>query len=847
MERIDGALSFAQLLREHRFAAKLTQETLAERAQLGLRSIQALESGSRLPLRDTLTALSDALGLSAEARVQLARTAQPTPRRRNPGTRDIQPPAATVIPSGALQGRPQLPIPLTSFLGREREVTRLKELLGAHRLVTVTGPPGIGKTRLAQEVASDLISVFGDGVYYVPLAPIRDPDLVLPAIAQVLGVAVHGSQRTSDRLSEALAGRQILLLLDNFEQVAAAAPEVVAFLVACPGPTILITSRVRLGVRGEQILRVPPLALPPSLGSATRDTAVGSDPGPYAAVQLFTDRARAVRPDFSPTADTLSAIAEICHRVDGLPLAIELAAARAVVLSPQVIRDRLMHRLEFLTRGPGDLPSHQQTLRKAIAWSYDLLDAPEQALLRQLSVFAGSFTLEAAEVVCGDTGEVSSTSVLDRLTSLVDTSLVVAERREDGERFHLLETVREYAEEKLVQADEAVAFRDKHRDWILALTERWAAEVFEPTSVDSWHRLAAERDNLHAALVWSQTERSGAGAGLRLATTLGRFGLMMWRRGEGIGEALGWLRTFLDLAPESNATRANALFCGSLLARLVGDSVLSLTLGEQALTLYRRLGESAWESFSLDQIGLTLAEDGAYVPALERIEAAVDLARAGNHEFDLADILRDLGLVLVGAGELQRARAAFEESLEIAHQINSYAAKWRGRLHLGNLDRLEGNFSRAQTLFDEYRGMIGLPMQANKAQTHSDIDLEVSQALLTAAQDGVAMAQGAVQTLLAAHWRSGDTRWTGTLLCVLGVLAVKDGRMRLGVRLIGAGARSNPRYATILFPSVRTDVGQGLVAAQSSIGEDAFTRAWAEGQAMTLEQAVTYALEEDSR
>jgi tetratricopeptide (TPR) repeat protein len=428
----------------------------------------------------------------------------------------------------------------------------------------------------------------------------------------------------------------------------------------------------------------------------------------------------------------------------------------------------------------------------------------------------------------------------------VDKSLVVADQQGRGERYRLLETLRQYAEEKLVEAGEAVAVRDQHRDWVVALYDRALVEDEGPAVMDWMDQLLAERDNLRAGLAWSQAHQPGALAGLRLAFHFGWLSVWLSFQGEGPGEALSWLQIFLDLAPEPNVTRGLALGWGSVLARLAGDSVRSLAYAEEELTMSTVLGDAAGVSDAAAQIGLTLAEDGQYSTAIERLEESVAIRRADKLKLILADRLRDLGLVLTGAANLSGARAALEESLDISREIGSFTGKYRALLHLGNVERIDGKLDRARAYFEQRITLEKSSTPGRAGDRGSDIDFQISRALLAAAEGDRAGARGALEERLRSHWRRGDSRWSGTLLCCLGVLAVMGQKASPGVQLIGAGAAAYPRYSTVQFPSIRLDVERSLAEAKAVLGEQAFAVAWSAGQAMTLEQAVTLALEDDS-
>jgi predicted ATPase/DNA-binding XRE family transcriptional regulator len=500
---MDKHQPFGVVLKRLRLAAGLTHEALAERASLGARTISDLERGvSRAPRADTLTLLVKALDLSPEQHVLLE-----TAARQNP---DAVEDAPTLTPPPS-----KLPLPLTSFFGREREATAVRDFLHREdtRLVTLTGPGGVGKTRLSLHVAAQLGNAFPDGVIAIDLAPITDRDGVCQAIGRALGT-FDEPRTTLTRVNEFLGQKQLLLLLDNFEHLLAVAPLVTEMLRGCPRLKVLATSRASLRVSGEQEFPVPPLPVPdPSRLPAIEAL---SD---YASVGLFVNRAVRVRPDFALTADNAAAIAAICAGLDGLPLAIELAAARIRSLTPRILLERLRQvsntpSLGLLVGGSRDAPARQQTLRDTIAWSYDLLSKEESELFRRLAVFAGGWTLESAEAVCAwplnpsdaevapvMTRRCGEIDVLDGLNSLVDKSLVSREDGVDGEpRFRMLETIRAFAWERLVAAGEAEPLRQRHAEYYLSMVETTGALLFASTGKRA--RLAAEHGNVQAALHW---------------------------------------------------------------------------------------------------------------------------------------------------------------------------------------------------------------------------------------------------------------------------------------------------------------------------------------------------------
>ncbi len=517
-----------------------------------------------------------------------------------------------------------LPMQLTSFLGRQREIAESRQLLIDGRLLTLTGPGGTGKTRLSLQIAADATDRFADGVYFVPLGTISLPDLVLPTIAQALGLVDPGTQPL-DRLAEHIGEKCMLLVLDNFEQVSDAAPQIAELLVRATRISVLVTSRSPLRVYGEREYPVPPLGVPdpqhlPDLEQFST----------YESVALFVERAMAVRPDFAVTGANAPAVAEICVRLDGLPLAIELAAARVRVLSPQAIMERLGDRLKLLSGGSRDLPERQQTLRGAIGWSHDLLDEPDQRVFARFAVFAGGATLAAIERVVFDPGD--DADPLDAIASLVDKSLVRQESEPDGEpRFRMLSTIREFAMEKLADRGETDGLADRHAAWVLALVEEGAAMVFGPDQKAVLDRYEREHDNIRTALARAITQ-DHAEMAMRIFAASWRFwqmrgylaearehaervlvlpgsgdhpdarggaleaagGIAYWQ-GD-LASAQAWYEGALEIARASNdeARIANAIYnLASSAAMEKDDQVRARALAQEAVEIYRRLGDDA--------------------------------------------------------------------------------------------------------------------------------------------------------------------------------------------------------------------------------------------------------------
>jgi predicted ATPase len=611
--------------------------------------------------------------------------------------------ATAITPAPA--HRHNLPIHLTSFIGREKEMAEVKRLLSASRLLTLTGSGGTGKTRLALHIAADLLETFPGGVWLVELASLSDPALVAQTVASTLGVREESGRPVVATLTDYLRDKHLLLILDNCEHLIDACAQLADTLLrACPDLRLLASSRESLGIAGETAFRIPSLSLPP----LRRAPAAAQALDQYEAIRLFGDRAQAVKPDFQMTDANAPAITQICRRLDGVPLAIELAAARVRAMTVEQIAARLDDRFRLLTGGSRTALPRQQTLRALIDWSWDLLSDPERVLLRRLSVFWDGWTLEAAEVVCGDTGGADAilpNAVLDLLTRLVDKSLAVAEE-EDGEtRYHLLETIRQYAREKLLEAGlaETERVRDRHLNFFSRLANEAEPELRRADQLAWLARLETEHDNLRAALKWALSNW-GIERSLRLAADLSRFWYLRgyWKEGR------DWLEQVLSQTPREDAfteptarlksARARALYGAAWLMDETGPDI---PLYEQSLSLCRELGDKWGTAFSLRGLGATTSYRANPEQGESLLEESLALFRELGDPWGIALVLFNLAWVASNRDENQRAQAMWDESLSLFRQSGD---RWGIAVVLGGLGyvaRLQGHYQKAVALSEE--------------------------------------------------------------------------------------------------------------------------------------------------
>ncbi len=765
-----------------------------------------------------------------------------------------------------------LPVQLTSLIGRRQEVAHLQHLLGREdvRLLTLTGPGGIGKTRLGLQVAAELSDLFTDGAYFVNLAPLGDPHLVVPTIAQTLDLKEVAGQPLLDLLKGALYRKHLLLLLDNFEQVVDAALDVAALLAVCPNLKVLVTSRMPLHVRGEQEFAVPPLAVPdpkrlPDLVTLSQ----------YEAVALFVARSQAVRPDFQVTNAGAPAIAEICVRLDGLPLAIELAAARCKLLPPQPLLARLHQRLAVLTSASRDVPVRQQTLRNTIQWSYDLLSAEERRLFRHLSIFVGGGTLGAVEAVCEALGD-GVGKVFDGVASLVDKSLLQQTEQEGEEpRLVMLETIREYGLESLTLSGEMEITRQAHAAYYLRLSEEADPELQGPQQLVWLKWLEQEHENLRAAMQWllEQAEDEGAGQRKEMALRLGAALRRFWMIQGHISEGRSFLEQALTARQEIAASvRAKALQAAASLAVYIDDTERAEMLCEESLKLCQELGDRAGMAFSLYQLGMLASTTGNPTMARMRIEEALALCREVGDKDGIAWALLNLGLVISGQGEYARAHALLEESLAMHRASGNKRGIANSLFRLGWVLLVsQGDPATARSLLEEGlvlfrelgdRGNMAqcLSLAGRLALSQGDTTtgrslLEESMRLFReiGSQWGIAESLAVLAQVEASQ---GDLAAAHTLYeesltlvreknykdllpsCLEGLAGVvaTQGDPVWAARLWGAAETLREVMDTPIFSVYHAAYERSVAAACTQLGEKAFAAAWSEGRTMSLEQ-----------
>ena len=724
-----------------------------------------------------------------------------------------------------------LPQQLTSFIGREKELTELQRLLARTRLLTLTGSGGCGKTRLCLQVAAESLERFPDGAWLVELAPLSDPGLVPQTVATVLNLKEEPGKPIRRTLTDYLKDKRLLLLLDNCEHLLDGCAQLADTLMRqCPHLTILTSSREALGIGGEQAYRVPSLSLPDPKQAHTPASVA-----PFEAVQLFTERALLGRPDFRVTHQNASTLASICYRLDGIPLAIELAAARVRSLSLEEIDRKLDQRFHLLTGGSRTALPRQQTLRSLIDWSYELLRDAEKLLLQRLPVFAGGWTLDAAEQVCSGDG-VEDREALDLLTSLVDKSLVVVDQNDGHSRYRLLETVRQYARERLLESEGGETVRDQHRNYFLALAETAEAKLLDAKQAEWLRRLEEEHDNFRSALEWSLAE-AGSQEDLRFCGALNRF----WYTRGHLTEGREWCARSISKERDAKRTPeyAKALNTAGNLAWHQADYRAARGLLEESLAISREVGDNWGIARSLNNLGGVASEQGDYSPARAAYEESLAIWRELGDPPGIATLLHNLANMAYEQGNNSGARALYEKSLAILRELGDRAGIGSLLGNLADVAGYDGDFASARALYEESlaisrelgdqpciaRCLLGLGEVA-----HDQGDYLTARRL---SEEGLAIMR-----------ELGDKRGIAISLEGLAAVLAAPGSSLRAPRILGAAERLRKEIGSPMTPNELARYDRALAAARAALRDDAaFDNAWQEGRALTLKQAIELALE----
>jgi predicted ATPase/DNA-binding CsgD family transcriptional regulator/transcriptional regulator with XRE-family HTH domain len=904
---VDDREAFGRWLKQQRKLLDLTQHALAEQSGCTVGTIRKIEVGRRRPSRQLVERLATALQIPSDDRIVFHELAR--------GQAHVTPPITLFAVSDHFTPADQtLPMPLTPLIGRDADCAAVCDLVRRAdvRLLTLIGPPGIGKTRLGLQVASDTDDSFADGVHWVPLAPIQDARLVLSAIAQMLDVHETGGQPLRDTLVNVLQNKQMLLLLDNLEHVAAAVPDLVDLLEHTPGLKILATSRAALRIAGEYIRTVPPLSFPDMHNLPSLDVLAA-----YPAVQLFVQQAQAADKNFALTDEQAPIVAAICARLEGVPLAIELAAARIRILPPKALLEQLDQRLALLSKGAANAPERHQSLRAAIAWSYELLSTDEQALFRWLGVFVGVWMLAAAEAVCGSWelgvgswGDGTTTPtpisqlptpILHGLAALVDQSLVQRSANTDGEpRFAMLETIREYALEQLEASGEAGAVRQQHAAYYLQLVEMAEPQFHGPDQAVWVARLEAEHDNLRAALdfclIDKETRRQGdneiaeyaqvisvspdllvsrSELGLRLVVGLGPF----WQVRGYSREGRAWLEAALARHPDAApALRARALAHASWFARQQSEYAQAARLAEQCLQLGRAADHKQSIALALRTLGGVADCQGNFEQAARLYEESLAVARQIGDQRHISEILVFLGYLAKTQGDRVRASELYDEALHLSRELGDMRTVVQVLMSLGSLELDQGDHQQARALYEQSlalaqdlgfqlyiaqarNGLGEIKRQVQdyaQAENHYLHSLQLARELggkenasmvlhnlgyVALHQQQVAQAAAHFAESLALGQALGHEINIANALAGLGAVAAALERPQTAARLFSVAA-ARWKSTGYQFDRVdQTEYDRNLAAARAQIDAATFDAAWADGQALSLEQAIAQAQE----
>jgi predicted ATPase/transcriptional regulator with XRE-family HTH domain len=790
-----GNIPFGTWLKEYRSAHGLTRAELARRVGCSSEMIHKIELGQRRPSRQIAELLADAAHIGPEEREEFVEFARSSMSQgvTGIGKRSVQ------MPASQAQSYPtNLRTPLNRLIGREHELEVIRNLILGQsvRLLTLTGPPGIGKTRLATQVGLDMLDEFPDGVFFVPLASLTEPDMVLNTIGSTLGLQDAGYEQWVPLLVNHLRDKEALLILDNFEQVIEAGPEVVGLIESCLRLNVIVTSREPLRTRGEQRYPVPPLAVPDPAGTSSAETLAR-----FSAVSLLVDRARAVEPDFALTDENAASIAAICAQTNGLPLTIELIAARIRMLSPQALLARMVgthgsEQLQLLTGGALDLPARHRTVRDAITWSYNLLDEGERKLFARLGVFTGGWTLAAVEAICNAAGDLPL-NILEGVSLLLDKSLLEREREPNVKfepRFTMLEVIREYAGERLAERNEEAEIRQWHAEYYLALAETADPQLTSTEQKLWFDRLEREHDNLRSALRWSLENGEVEIAG-RLSSALARF----WDVHTHLAEGRFWLGRVLDTFGDRLPLKlkADVLQGAGGLAQRQGDFAQASIFLKKSLTLQRQLGDDPGAAQSLNDLGLVQLDQGDFEQAVELFRQSLLLREQLGDLSGKANTLNNYGLVELYVGNFEQAVRLFEESLRLRLEVGDNRGAAVQLCNLGEAARMQRDYERAGVLFSQALASL------------RDFD---DKALMLGCLGGLA------------------------------TIAAAQGHAQRATRLFGAEESMREALGTPLPPSDQDEYDRHVATVRNHLGVETFASLWAEGRAMTQEQIIEYGL-----
>ena len=737
-----------------------------------------------------------------------------------------------------------LPTLLSTFIGREREAIEVRKLLSNHRLVTLTGAGGSGKTRLSIKLANELLDEFEQGIWFVQFAPLADETLLSHAVASTLGVPEKKKRIVVDGIIDHLQNQHSLLVFDNCEHLISACARLAEKLLqTCPSIKILTTSREPLNIPSEVIWSVPPLSLPerqpwrdPNSGQIALSVYRESE-----SVQLFLNRAALALPDFELTMENGNWVAEICRRLDGMPLAIELAAARMRSLSVQQIAERLDDRFNLLTGGNRTAPDRHKTLAATIDWSYALLSEKEQELLRRISAFSSGATLEAIESVCVGDG-VEAGEVLNTMSQLVDKSLVVADQRSSATRYSFLETIRQYARQKLIESGEFDETKDRHLQYFVGWAEMADANL-ESNDQPLWlARFEIEHDNLRTALQWSNTKDKDVDTGLRLAAACGNF----WRYHGHMNEGRARFSMILSRegAQERTFSRAHALTKAAYLAYMQSDYPAVDSLGKEALSIWNELGDDGKKNlaFTLDLLGELASEVGDYEYMHNYFQEALDIFRELDDLRGIGNMLMEIGWAWMRVGELQKAEKYLQECQSVFKTLNDQRNLGFSYSGLGEIAIRQGEYESAVSLFQQ-----GLSLARQIEDNWLVAAMLGSLGWVALNQNYLIEMKNVLRESLALRTKLGDKGGTAWCLEKLGNAAFIEEQYEKSAGIYGAAAALRTPINSVIDEADLPEYNRIISDLQSALGKAAFDSAWTEGESMPLEEVIELALAESNQ